>query len=135
MASFSFDFFREDAAVGFSDNLVLPGNTLLVSELNVEMTNSIIWGNLRDELLVSESGEVINSIMLENNLIRTQLSLTGSNFLNEDPRFFDPRDYVYALDTLSPAKDKGVDLGILLDLEGTERDNLPDLGAFERVEN
>ncbi|MEM9857653.1 MAG: right-handed parallel beta-helix repeat-containing protein [Bacteroidota bacterium] len=135
LASFSFDFFREDAAVVFSDNLVLPGNTLLVSELNVEMTNSIIWGNLRDELLLSESGEVTNSIMLENNLIRTQLSLTGSNFLNEDPRFFDPRDYVYALDTLSPAKDRGVDLGILLDLEGTERDNLPDLGAFERVEN
>ncbi|MEM6523502.1 MAG: right-handed parallel beta-helix repeat-containing protein [Bacteroidota bacterium] len=133
--NFSFDFFREDAAVVLSDNLVLPGNGLLVSELNVEMTNSIIWGNLRDELLISESGEVTNSLMLENNLIRTQLSLPESNFLNEDPRFFDPRDYVYSLDTLSPAKDVGINLSITFDLEGTERDELPDLGAFERIEN
>ncbi len=135
-ANFSFDFFREDAAVVFSDNLVLPGNRLLVSDLSVEMYNSIIWGNLREELLISESGEVVTTIILENNLIRTEnADVSDGNILNEDPKFFDPRDYVYSLDTLSPAKDVGVDIGIFFDLEGNERDELPDLGAFERIEN
>ncbi len=136
-ANFSFDFFREDPSVVLADNLVLANNSLLVADLNVEMKNTIIWGNLSEELIISNSGEALVTLDLANNLFRTpNEDLAGNdNILNEDPKFFDPRDYVYELDTLSPAKDVGVDLGIPLDLDGNARDEMPDLGAFERIEN
>ena len=135
-ANFSFDFFREDPAVVLSDNLVLANNSLLVSDLTVEMKNTIVWGNLREELLISNSGETSVTLDLTSNLFRADTTIGfENNIFNEDPRFFDPRDQVYQLDTLSPAKDVGLDLGIRFDLEGKERDTAPDLGAFERIEN
>lgn len=136
-ANFSFDFFREDPAVVLSDNLVLGDNSLLVADLNVEMSNTIVWGNLREELLISRSGETASSITLSNNLFKTEnMALsTDNNILNEDPNFQDPRDYIYRLDTLSPAKDAGIDVGVFTDLGGNDRDDTPDLGAFERIEN
>ena len=135
-ANFSFDFFRESPAVVLADNLVLGNNSLLVSDLNVEMKNTIIWGNMAQELVISNSGQATISLDITNNLFRANDTFDlEENIFNEDPRFFDPRDQVFELDTLSPAKDTGLGLGIQLDLDGNERDSLPDLGAFERIEN
>ena len=51
-----------------------------------------------------------------------------------DPEFMDPARYNYRLDTLSPAKDHGVFIGVGHDLDGNSRDALPDMGAYERIE-
>jgi len=61
-------------------------------------------------------------------------SLSDNNILNLDPKFMDVRDFDFRLDTLSPAKDKGQELMIMKDLDGNLRDNLPDIGAYERIE-
>lgn len=135
--NFTFDFFRQDPSVVFADNIALGNNSLLVEDLSVEMTNSIIWGSLSDELQTSNAGGAQFNITIDHSLLRTQDSQWSgnSNIINEDPRFAGPREYNYQLDTLSPAKDVGDVIGIMNDLEGTVRDAQPDLGAFERVEN
>lgn len=134
-ANFSFDFFRRDPMLVFSDNLV-TGDVLLVDDLNVSMTNSIVWGSLSEELLFSDATEGGSfELVLNNNILRTiQNDLLIDN-LNEDPQFFDPSMYDYSLDTLSPAKDRGNNFMIIRDLDGNERDANPDLGALERKEN
>ncbi len=135
-ANYSADFFRQNEAVVFSDNLVLGDNSVLLADLNATLTNCIIWGDRREEVLISNSEETNFNLTFNNNIIRsTNGLLETDNFLNEDPKFFDRRDYDYSLDTLSPAKDAAIPIGILIDMEGNVRDAKPDLGALERKEN
>ena len=136
-ANFSFDFFREDPAVVFSDNVVLADNTVLTAPLAVTLTNSIIWGNLTDELVLSDGGGSGFVFTVSNNILRSNIAELdiNDNQLNQDPLFVDPQMFDYRLDTLSPAKDAGVVLSIINDLEGNMRDSTPDIGAYERIEN
>lgn len=134
-ANFSFDFFRRDPSVVFSNNILLGDNTLLVGNTTISITNSIIWGSLTEEILISNTEEAELTFNVTNNILRTDLpEFQEFNFF-DDPRFFDPSTYDYQLDTLSPAKDIGLPLAIDSDIEGIDRDSLPDLGAFERIEN
>ncbi len=133
-ANFSFDFFRQERIAVFANNLLLGNDTVLAGDLNVSMTNSIIWGSFSEELLLSELEDAAFNVTLENNILRTQITDFESENIIQDPRFFDPVDYDYSLDTLSPAKDVGLPIDILFDLNGTMRDDQPDLGAFERIE-
>ena len=136
-ANFSFDFFREDPAVVFSDNVVLADNTVLTAPLAVTLTNSIIWGNLTDELVLSDGGSSGFVFTVSNNILRSNIAELdiNDNQLNQDPLFVDPQMFDYRLDTLSPAKHAGVVLSIINDLEGNMRDSTPDIGAYERIEN
>lgn len=135
-ANYSFDFFREDPTVVIADNIDL-GEELLVSEVSAELTNCIIWGNLQNELLISNGGGADFELSMVSNLIKTtnsEYDING-NILNEGPLFFDAVGYDYTLDTLSPAMNAGVLTDITTDLEGKQRDEQPDIGAYERNEN
>jgi len=116
--------------------LLLADNSVLTGDLNVVLTNSIIWGNLEDELVLSNTEGINFSFQSDHNIIRTTIQELdiNNNLLNTDPLFIDPTNYNYRLDTMSPAKDKGFKLMILKDLEGNVRDSLPDIGAYERIE-
>lgn len=95
-----------------------------------ELTNSILWGNLDDELILSISSEG-STVSLNNNLLKyTDTTILG-NIFNEDPLFIDPIIAQYQLDTLSPAINQGIKTSILTDLNGAKRDDQPDLGAYE----
>ena len=61
--------------------------------------------------------------------------LTNTNDLTEtDPLLENPIDELYGLTANSPARDKGIRDGAPdADIDGTERCNLPDMGAFEFV--
>jgi len=135
-ANFSFDFFRNEPAVVFSDNLPISDTEILTDALSVEMTNSIIWGSLENEVLLSNAGGQIFDLVFTNNIFKTSdpSIQTVSNIINEDPKFINPKNYEYRLDTLSTAKDAGITLSITEDLEGNLRDAMPDIGAYERVE-
>ena len=52
---------------------------------------------------------------------------------NEDPLFMDPAAYNYKIDSLSPAIGKGIPMGVPFDIEGVERGQNPDLGAYQWV--
>ena len=135
-ANYGFDFIRETPAIFISDNITLDDNSEIVEEVRLVMQNSIVEGNMDDELIVDLSGGTNSVFALNNSMFRTTMEEldTLGNILNEDPLFVDPFAYNFRLDTLSPAKDKGELLGIELDLDGNQRDNLPDLGAYERIE-
>ena len=137
LANFSFNFFRQSPSVLFADNLILDDNSLLEFPLNVLLLNSIIWGNLSDELTISITNQDAAQIDIRDNLIRTleyRDLLGDANLINTDPFFVDPRVYNYQLDDGSPAIDQGADIGIPADLIGTPRDAEPDLGAYEKSE-
>ena len=61
-----------------------------------------------------------------------------NNFTSQEPNFpgfKDPFLFDYSLDTLAFAKDLGTSIGIVDDILGMPRDQTPDIGAYERIED
>lgn len=128
-------FIHDDPTIQFSDNAIV-GQDLLVDNLNMELTNSILWGSQQEELLINNGGEAMITSILTANIIRSAQEIP-SNFTSLDfnfPEFKNPFSFDFSLDTLSPAKDKGIDIGIMKDIIDANRDAMPDIGAFERLE-
>lgn len=131
-------FVRDEPAVQFTDNVLLPpNNDLLTDDLSLVLENSIIWGSADEELLLNNGGGSGFVLSINNNIIRSSQELEN-NFLSQEfnfPGFKDPFLFDYSLDTLAFAKDKGAAIGISIDVTGAPRDLDPDIGAFERIEN
>jgi len=112
--------------------------------------NCILWGSNINELAWDWKNSAQFNWQFENSIVKFKTSdwpsidpndpLRFTNvLLNVDPKFADPNEMNYQLDTLSPAKDYGLNsIGTLIpfDLKGESRmnDAGPDLGAYERVE-
>jgi hypothetical protein len=131
LANFGFSFFRNSPSVAFSDNLDLSDGTQIKADLNVSMVNSIIWGNLQEELLFNfQSSTSITSF--HHNLVKTQLDTFAiNNLINTDPLFINPEIFNYKIDSLSPAINAGVPTFVTFDLDGRLRNGSPDIGAYE----
>ncbi|MGL1887269.1 MAG: hypothetical protein OCD76_12215 [Reichenbachiella sp.] len=133
-------FIRDQASVILADNIQLGDGSSLVEDLDVLMTNSIIWGNQDEELLFSATGNANVTLVINNNVIKSEnddwvdLGNTISQATNY-PGFYAPSLFNYQLDSLSPARDSANVSDIRFDLLGTERDVLPDLGAYERKDS
>ncbi|MFT5970653.1 MAG: hypothetical protein ACI8ZO_001167 [Flavobacteriales bacterium] len=123
------------------------GNVQLRDLTNAYFGNCIIYGREENELaLVEETGADFN-IFFENTIIKSDDEDVDfsdptrfSNIkLNQNPKFINPQEGIYLLDTLSVAKDAGINalaVEIPFDLKGDSRasDAAPDLGCYERVE-
>ncbi len=132
-ANYSFDFIRESPVSYFSDFVLLDNGEVLKEDINLAMANTIIYGDLENEVELDFTGETRAELLLANNLFKTtntDLDI-NDNILNQDPEFKSPFNYDFHLDTLSPAKDNGLDLDLTIDLDSATRDNLPDIGAYE----
>lgn len=131
-----YSFFRENASFAITDNIPLEDNTTIVQSVDIIVLNTIIYGNLEDEIVFNFDGGTESQVSIQNSLLQTTIHEldTFDNILMTDPRFVNPLNYNYRLDTLSPAKDTGMDLGILMDLDSMLRDSIPDIGAYERIE-
>ncbi|MDN5202061.1 right-handed parallel beta-helix repeat-containing protein [Fulvivirgaceae bacterium BMA10] len=135
-ASFRFKFFRQDPSIVVTDIFQRRDESVLTDNLRFEMVNCIGWGDLENELAFDNSGNAQFELIFANNLLRTQIQELdiNENILNADPKFIDAASDFH-LDTLSPAKDKGIPLlNILKDLDNNDRDDTPDIGAYERIE-
>ncbi len=132
-ANYGFNFSRD--LPGFIVSNYLPGQSL-DAPLFMELTNTIIWGSLSEELLFLPKTGIPFLLKTQNNLLKTQIKdlNTNQNILNKNPRFKNAKEQDFSLDTLSPAKDKGLPVGIEIDLKGKKRDSKPDIGAYERLE-
>lgn len=132
-ANFSRDFIREGPSVIFSNHL--QGD--LLNDLKIDLHNSIVWGDQQEELEFNFVENATTELFFSHSILKTALQEfeINENILNENPKFIDPGNYDYHLDTLSPAKDHGSTMyRVSEDLDGQERDSLPDLGVFERIE-
>ncbi len=120
--------------------------------LNARFRNSIIYGSLRDEIVILDftGSQGADRLALNYNF---ESCLIRADEIDDPekgiPTFFDycdcfnatPSDAIFAsiseddyhLDTLSVAEEKGLPInGILIDLEGNDRDPVkPDIGCFE----
>ncbi len=135
-ANFGFGFFRNQPILVFTNNLQLSDGSIIFDDLNANLENCIVWGNQNEELQFSDSGEKQFNVSFSNNLLRTKLQeFDTDNTLNQDPLFIEPSEFNYRIDTLSPAINAGVDLGVLFDLDSLPRDTNPDLGAYEWRQN
>lgn len=131
----------EFPSVVFADNFVLNDNSIQTGDLSVNLENCIIWGSQDEELLLSESNGPMVVLSMNNNLIRSGENAFNSNnnILSRErgfPGFVNEFLFDYQIDSLSNARNKGIDLGITTDLIGTMReDGFPDIGAYERKDS
>jgi len=107
-AGFNLNFPRKTAALTFSDYLT----TKAFNNLQLNLTNNIIWGSLTNELDIQKKSTAIVQSNLFNNLIKT--TNTGynnnGNMINIDPLFASSSQGNFALLNNSPALKKGLDL-------------------------
>ncbi|MGB1217696.1 MAG: hypothetical protein ACPG5P_07455, partial [Saprospiraceae bacterium] len=119
----------------------------LGNEMNASLSNCIITGTRSDEVSLGDgecTSEALNvsfqnCILKVNELLEKYPNFYTDNCLSSscvtcddnDALFLDYPDGDYHLDTLSCAKDRGIMIGILDDIEGTSRDGNPDLGCYE----
>jgi len=112
--------------------------------------NSIIYGSIGNEFGVDNkvNGQAVNAQMnyyFQDCILKVPSDYDLSDeskfkrILRLDPKFKNPYEHIYLLDTLSPAKDMAnIDISNLypIDLKNFNRltDAKPDLGAFEREE-
>lgn len=132
-ANYSINFFRENPVFAVTDNLLLGDQSLLVDDVMLRMSNTIVWGDFDNEIILNNEGGANFDALIASNIIRTteQGFDDNGNLLNSDPLFIDPLEYNYRLDSLSPAIDSGLISEITLDLDGNSRDQNPDIGSFE----
>jgi len=117
-------------------------------DFEAHFANSIIHGSLASEISIDERlGEKTHfAFQFENCMLKvdprfvmddTTLFKNIVSAPTDLPRFVNPAEGDFRLDTLSAAKDRGNPAYLIdypLDLDGVERDSLPDLGAYERIE-
>ena len=126
-------FISDEPIVQFSDNIILEDGQILTEDLSVNLTNTIIWGSGNNELVINDGGGSSVDLLLNTNIIKTSEEIEN-NYTSSD---LDSPGLAsdYSLDTLAFAKDKGVNTEIMIDILGQHRDENPDIGAFERIEN
>ena len=128
LANSSFDFFRTGPSLQFNDNDSDEGVTVM-NTLKVGIANSIVWGNLTEELSIEDATQFYNAY----SLFKTSQTLTGEgNVYNASPDFVSERDNDLQLRETSVAIDTASDIIALpIDLNGVARDSEPEMGAYE----
>lgn len=118
-----------------------------INPLNANITNSIIYGTKKDELILSKAGDdnSLFNFRFENCLVKVEDILKPNQFPNffdncidclnghgENHLFLDPDIFDYRPDTLSIVIDQGKFIPeINWDIDMNPRDDKPDIGCYE----
>lgn len=105
----------------------------------LSLTNCLVWGGTDEEFGVDSSGNGSLSYQFQHCILKSLRGWSGTNLLYQNPRFKNPGNRNYAIDTLSPAYGAGIDLStqypaLQFDLLGQSRTATPTLGCLERIE-
>ena len=93
---------------------------------DVQIVNSIAWGNGAWDISCDGNCTITYSD------IGVTWVTTGTGSISTDPKFVDAANGDYHLQVGSPCIDKGTSVGApVADIEGTPRDDVPDMGAYE----
>jgi hypothetical protein len=100
------------------------------------ITNTIIYGTLSEEILLSNLTQAGFNYNFRNCLLKTEMDIDADNNIvnsikNINPQFESTFDYNFRLTENSPCIDAGFDNGLLDDLDFNARQIPIDIGAFE----
>jgi hypothetical protein len=105
-----------------------------------EFNNSIIYGNQKNEILLSKVDNALYNYGFNFSLVRSDTILAGNNIIkNQDPMFIETNreKQNFRLKDNSAAREKGAPVYVTgistTDLDGKIRTSKPDLGAYEFV--
>ena len=145
VATFSSSYIQHKSPVLYLSNFVTQNNTAVTAPLSATFRNCIFWGEqnglVENEVVVAKQGTSPFTVLFDQALWRVQTppaNATSTGIINGQNPQFDSvntaqRIYSFRLKGSSPARDKGVNAGVNLDLDGNPRPvGLPDLGAYER---
>lgn len=98
--------------------------------------NTIIAGSEAEETGMDSDPSVAFEFTFDHCLIRTLKNTADplryiECLVNQDPKFVDIEHDNFEIDSISPAIDKGIPMGVPFDIKGIDRGSAPDLGAFE----
>jgi len=128
----------------FVSNYVLIGGSVYTDNLSATFTNCIFWaenGTSDNEVVTSKQGSGTFAVNFNNCLWKVKdnpANATAVNIINNQNPAFDSinttkRIFSFRLKDNSPAVNKGVNAGVVADLDGNARPvGLPDLGAYEK---
>ncbi len=126
-------------------NFITVNNNPVTANLDAVFRNCIFWGEnglVNDEVTVLKNGNTIFNVNFDHNLWKVQTvpaNITSNQIINNQPPQFDSINtyknyYDFRLKASSPAFDKGVNAGVIIDLDGKPRPIvLPELGCFEKL--
>jgi len=100
--------------------------------------NCIIYGNMDEEIMLDSDEITQFNYIFNHGLLKTEKEISDPLHYtkcinNEDPVFVDVVNNNYAIDSISPAIQEGIPMGVLFDINGVERADPPDLGAYQYV--
>ena len=125
-------------------NYITVNNIPVTANLNAVFRNCIFWGEnglVNDEVVVAKAGNTTFNVNFDYNLWKVQTTpanITSNQIINNQVPLFDSINanknyYDFRLKAASPAINKGVNAGVVIDLDGKTRPvGLPDLGCFEK---
>jgi hypothetical protein len=128
----------------FLSNFITVNSNPVTANLNAVFRNCIFWGEnglVNDEVVVAKSGSTTFNVNFDYNLWKVQtppVNITSNQIINNQAPQFDSVNtsrnyYDFRLQSISPAINKGVNAGLIIDLDGKTRPvGLPDLGCFEK---
>jgi len=144
MAAVSNNYIAHKDPVLYISNYVLQGTTLLTANLNAAFKNCIAWGAngiVNDEVVADKQGSTAFNLSFDNCLWKAKnnpANAVVSNIIaNQDPLFDNidaqKRIFSFRLKDESPAINKGMNAGVVLDLDGKPRPvGIPDIGCYEK---
>ena len=121
-------------------NIVLSRALILIlteksPSLDIKFSNSVIYGQQESELRFEDAGiPQAFQVWFDHCLLKHNDVVPGvQNIFNEDPMFLDSRLYDFRPALGSPLIDKGMNLGIFVDLRNNPRPvgNGYDIGSYE----
>lgn len=131
------DFIRDTESVQFSDFLPISDSEVLVNELNISMTNSIVWGGMEEELIIALTGQTTGTQSINNNILRSLTTWVDSDNMvstsRNFPGFLNINLADFRLGTMSPAISAGLPSSVMMDRVDIVRGEDPDIGAFEFI--
>lgn len=124
---------RQNPMSLFTDIIYLDDGSTIKETLQLELTNTILYGNAREEINFDVGHVPESSLLLRHNLLKTEIDELdiNNNILNKNPRFVNAAAYNFRIDSVSPARSAGFFNGTSTDFTGSLRRNPPDIGAYE----
>lgn len=137
LANFNQDYFQGAPALLIS-NVYNANGREARHPLYWQMRNSVIWGNLPDEILVFSDPTTgftadITYCVLKTNQATTFEATGNQLYARQEPLFANPETLSLQPDSLSLLINAGTPTDVQTDITGQPRNSLPDIGAYEYI--